>query len=393
MRIASSSFGTFNIVVGLLWLLCGCATDHAIQSRFPIDVPINRDAGRGEPLIVKVRMQGGEILPLIVDTGASGTLLDLSLEPKLGKPMGRQRIQSWGKYEELKVYAAPKLYLGRTPLMTGDLIVTADFRQHSKSAGQPVMGVLGMDVLEHYCIQFDFTAAKMRLLDDRPTSRPAWGRAFPILPLNSSDGRPAVDENLLGLKGPHSLIDSGYLSDGWLMPQFYRQWTNEAVAPATGQARAPKGNFAGETYKEVSLDEKEVESDGIGLRFLARHLVTLDFPNRTMYLKRATDWPLVPKEVEVVAKEAADSASEFLKALKLQGQLPGWLENESGEATAFHFQFRPALDTITLETRKGGDSSTYHYTVNRASKGTPWRLEKAWRTDEDGHLLQEYPVP
>ena len=36
---------------------------------------------------------------------------------------------------------------------------------------------------------------------------------------------------------------------------------------------------------------KNVQSDGIGIDFLARHLVTLDFPNHTLYLKRQSIGP------------------------------------------------------------------------------------------------------
>jgi hypothetical protein len=101
-----------------------------------------------------------------------------------------------------------------------------------------------------------------------------------------------VNLNLFGAQGPHSLIDTGFLSDGWLMPQYFQQWTNQTVLPARGEARWPNGLFGGEKYPFVSLPRIDVESDGIGLRFLARHLVTLDFPKQIMYLQRQFLGPL-----------------------------------------------------------------------------------------------------
>jgi hypothetical protein len=154
------------------------------------------------------------------------------------------------------------------------------------------MGILGMDVLEHYCIQLDFAAGKMRFLDDTRADKHKWGKAFPIVALNAQDSRPAVAYDLLGLQGPHSLIDSGCDSDGWLMPKYFDQWTNQAVAPPKAEARSPNGYFDGEKYLFVSLARNDVESDGIGLRFLARHLVTLDFPDHTLHLKRQSIGPL-----------------------------------------------------------------------------------------------------
>ncbi|HEV2391883.1 MAG TPA: NPCBM/NEW2 domain-containing protein [Verrucomicrobiae bacterium] len=154
------------------------------------------------------------------------------------------------------------------------------------------MGMLGIDCLRQYCIQLDFNAGKIHFLDDALTGKQKWGKAFPIVPLNSRDPRPAVAQNLFGEQGPHSLIDSGFLSDGWLMPKYFDQWTNRTVAPVTGTARFPNGLFAGEKYPLVSLPRIDVESDGIGLRFLARHLVTLDFPKNAVYLLRQSTGPL-----------------------------------------------------------------------------------------------------
>jgi hypothetical protein len=288
-----------------LLVLCSCAAEDAIGSQLPAEVSMNELAGRGGWLIVTLRLESGEELPLVVDTGASGTMIDKSLEPKLGKPLGTAMSQSWGVEKTNNIYPAPKLYLGGTPLlMTGPGIVTDDCKQLSSDAGRPIMGILGMDVLGHYCIQLDFAAGKMRFLDDERADKQRWGKAFPIIALNAQDARPAVAGNLFGAQGPHSLIDSGFNDDGWLIPQFFQQWTNQAVLPAKGEARSPVGMFGGETYPFVSMREQNVESDGIGLRFLARHLVTLDFPKRTMYLQRQSIGPLSDPRLKTTRMEA-----------------------------------------------------------------------------------------
>ncbi len=56
-----------------------------------------------------------------------------------------------------------------------------------------------------------------------------------------------------------------------------------------------------------------------------------------------------------------------------------------------HFRANP--DTVTVHALKRGDPSTYHYEFTRASKGSPWTLQKAWRTDQDDRTMEEYPVP
>jgi hypothetical protein len=116
-----------------------------------------------------------------------------------------------------------------------------------------------------------------------------------------------VAENLFGAQGPHSLIDSGCSFDGWLMPEYFQQWTNPAVPPAIGEVRAPKGAFGGKIYPEIQVHEIDVESDGIGLHFLARHLVTLDFPKQTLYLQRQSIGPLPDPRFKTTRVPALDA--------------------------------------------------------------------------------------
>ena len=51
--------------------------------------------------------------------------------------------------------------------------------------------------------------------------------------------------------------------------------------------------FSGENYPDMYITGNN-DDNTIGLRFLARHLVTLNFPKRTMYLKRVSAGPLAP---------------------------------------------------------------------------------------------------
>jgi hypothetical protein len=385
-----------RILQGMKWLgmfpafLVVHAMADASAPQLPADMPINEDAGRGGYWIVTLRLESGETVPVMVDTGTSSTFLDISLAPKLGAPLGTTVFQGWGIKYTNNVYAAPKLYLGGVPLMTESRII-ADNLHLSDREGHAILGVLGYDCLRHYCIQLDFAAGKLRFLNDQQASTQNWGKAFPIVALNSWDGRPSVAANLFGAQGPHSLIDSGYPSDGWLMPKYFQRWTNNAVAPAKGVARSPEGLFEGEKYALVSLDENNVESDGIGLRFLARHLVTLDFPKQTMYLKRACDLP--PDYDNTLLK----SVWKTLIAMAKQGQLPGFSKQEHGTMVKYDFDpaAYPYVDySVTLDTRKMGDSSTiFSYLFSHKSKDGPWKLQKVWRTDQSGHRIEEYNSP
>jgi len=133
-------------VVPWLW-----AAEPASCATLPAEVPINPEAGRGGLLIVPVRLESGEEVPFIVDSG-SGSCLDKSLESKLDKPVGTDTVQSWGVETKVNVYVTPKLYLGGAALETSPHIVTYDLARLTGSLDRGVKGILGIDCLHHYCI-------------------------------------------------------------------------------------------------------------------------------------------------------------------------------------------------------------------------------------------------
>ena len=156
-------FGGF---VSLL-LLCSCATVDPARPRLPADVHFNKNAGCGGWLIVTLRLESGEQLPFLLDTGSPCTFFDKSREPELGDRLGTTTLWNFGATRDSGIYAAPKLYFGNTPLMmTGTNIGTDDCKPLATKAGRPILGILGLDCLEHYCIQLDFAAHRMRFLDD-----------------------------------------------------------------------------------------------------------------------------------------------------------------------------------------------------------------------------------
>jgi hypothetical protein len=147
----------------------------------PAGVTINKDASRGNLLFVTLRLESGEELPLVVDTGAAGTIVDKSLEPKLGKRLETGTMWNFGVKHKSGVYATPKLYLGSRLLSTSAEVFSTDLKQLSARSGIRIMGILGMDCLRYYCIQLDFEVGQMRFLAPGQLDVAKWGKAFPIL--------------------------------------------------------------------------------------------------------------------------------------------------------------------------------------------------------------------
>ena len=400
-------------------LSCSCATRPQPSAvgpgpELPANVTMNKDAGRGNHLYVTLRSESGEELPFMVDTGSPITILDRSLEPRLGRCLGTDTLWNFGATYEANRYAAPRLYLGSTPLLTDSNALTSDFvAKMASGAGRPILGILGMDCLQHYCLQLDFKAGKMRFLNPDRVKPARLGKAFGLT--FSSQGnsyiediRPYIHHSpLLGTEVADVLIDTGYDLDGALELGLFRREIREHTlqveadandAPESQNAYLPKCVWSGATYTDLVVGnggkptESEKSENSLGLRFLARHLVTFDFPRRTMYLRQTSSGPLVDKELLAEAKAAAKSVLRPARKLMRNGQLPGWSKEDRGTIQEL-FRFHPHPDTITFDARKKGDSSTYHYEFTRASKDAPWKLQRAWRTDQDDRTIAEYPVP
>jgi hypothetical protein len=147
-----------------------------------------------------------------------------------------------------------------------------------------------MDCLSHYCIQLDFLEYKMRFLDPGRLGGLDLGKAFPIEQVR---GCFFVNENIAGLAGYRSLIDTGCNFDGVLIPGLFRQWTNQpdsSAAAPVGQARYPDGVLGGFGYSNLCVAD-DGEMNLIGLHLLARNLVTLNFPGRTLCLQQRSAGP------------------------------------------------------------------------------------------------------
>jgi hypothetical protein len=337
---------------------------------------MNEDAGCGNWLFVTLHLEDGEKLPFFIDTGSASTLLDKSLVAKLGTPLA-------GKYKSPR-YPAPKLFLGDVQLKTGDFIGVNDFTKESAQAGQRIMGVLGIDCLKHYCMQLDFEAGKIRFLDPSHLETASLGQAFPLTYFGEWR-QPCIQNcNLVEAKGKPTLIDSGYeYADGTLdSEQFAAAIRDGAVVPNKYRPRLallPRCVWHGETYTNLII--ARADWNAIGLSFLARHLVTLNFPERKIYFKQTRIGPFIAEDV--------NTGIEFLRDLKKKSQLPGWTKDDKGQLVYSGSHSNPLAFTV----KKTGDSFIYHYSIASASKNSPWKLQKAWRTDQDGKTIEEYPVP
>jgi hypothetical protein len=290
----------FAITGICLLLMCSCAMtgqrrDALEPAKFPWEVSFNKRAGHGDLLIVKVRLEDGKELPFIVDTGASMTSLDKSLEGTLGKRLGSKRIWTWNGPEVSGLYTSPKLFLGTNILITGERIAVRDFAELSSRSGQLVMGTIGMDCLRHYCVRLDFSAGKLQFIDPNSINTNEFGISFKLRSSRLTGEAVISCGSLIGEHGKKTLLDTGCNFDGFLQSQIFQREVKQNNIPLMGGlAYFPECVWHGEHYSDLVIKESSgswlqrsfLGGNLMGLKFLARHEVILDFPRGIIFLRR-----------------------------------------------------------------------------------------------------------
>jgi hypothetical protein len=233
--------GQWTCILGLTICLtrlsvCAASPDQSDEASFlglPISVLFNRGAGHYDYCFIPLQLRDGEKGLFIVETGCPVTVLDKSLEKMLGKRLGRRTLShyAFGK-ADLRAYAAPSLYLHNTKLKTGDYSMATDLRNFLGPSirGRPVMGILGADCLQHYCVRFDFISKRLDFLDPSSPTNSDWGRAFPLFPWG--DASVAVHGALAEAQGKGTLIDTGYPGEVMLEADLFQKAESASREPS-----------------------------------------------------------------------------------------------------------------------------------------------------------------
>jgi Peptidase of plants and bacteria len=89
------------------------------------------------------------------------------------------------------------------------------------------------------------------------------------------------------------------------------------------------------------------------------------------------------------------TAETYMVSLQQKNELPGFAKGQHGSITGVvgprdvNIVF-PFVRSFTAT--KQGDPSTYHYAVSRPTEVSTWKLLRAWRTDVEGYVVEEYCV-
>ncbi len=307
-----------SIIVLNILFLSGCQTGQtktvaALEVLTEFDFSI--DNGK---IILPVQFKGQEY-PFLLDTGATGTIFDNSFKDKLGNRFlwPKNATLARGKKAKIEYYRHPDANLG--PLKFNDLnligVLDCDLWFGSKT---PIKyrGIIGMDFLKKYIVQIDFDNGKVTFLKGKQEfdlfsmfkpkeiTHPEWGIAIQMKNPWYSNKRFFVTGNLPDNTKTEFIIDNGWCSTNALKSKIFKKVKSEYQVSADDENIIPDnaveqkckivnsfslGNFQ---YENI-LFQKNNESV-IGYDFLSRHIVTFDFPNKIMYLKKGKNYDKQP---------------------------------------------------------------------------------------------------
>jgi Aspartyl protease/PDZ domain len=238
----------------------------------------------------------GKRFNFAVDTGAQRTVFDLSLRSKLGEPLGSLVANGAVNAEEFKWPAAQ---LGDTNLISEEQVVCLDLCELRKVSGREIYGILGMDWLQHRAFEIDFDKGSITFLASNLLPPRFLSTGTPI---KVEDCQAWVDAEVAGLGHIQFLIDTGCVGQGRLLPEDFAKLTAKKKVRGLGSSEVwglgqgsattevgaieslKLGDFCHEGPICYSNPDKETRLLGLGI--WSRHVVTFDFPNRMLYLRK-----------------------------------------------------------------------------------------------------------
>ena len=177
-----------------------------------------------------------------------------------------------------------------------------DLSAFNEHVDRPIVGVLGNNVWRKLVLQLDFDAGQLRFLTPDDLPHPEWGTVVPLesaktprtvpitgvayvrLNVAGAEGLFYVDT---GDNGTASLTSGGldYILENTKLAVLQRPRETAGGTLYARVFRIPTFTFADQRYNDLIFYETKDWAGTLGIRFLSRHLVTIDFPHARLFLK------------------------------------------------------------------------------------------------------------
>jgi hypothetical protein len=253
----------------------------------------------GDFLRVPVGIAGKEYT-FFINTGLATSTIEKSLVTKL--ELAKIPVEVRGKRgaEVRERFAGLRATLGNIPLEFAGGVETSDYSAITEKGDVVCQGEIAMDVLGRFVVQIDFDQGLLRLLTALP---PSPGEAIRITPLGAEGGAPTIPVLFRGLPAEKFIVSTARAGNSLeirsdLFGQLEDRKLLEVVSREKGLNRSGSVLYQTGTLEAVQVGKfrheaiiaNSAEQNAIGLSYLARYVVTFDFPRSRLYLKKGKDF-------------------------------------------------------------------------------------------------------
>ncbi|HWG45515.1 MAG TPA: PDZ domain-containing protein [Gemmataceae bacterium] len=252
----------------------------------------------GGPLLLPVEIQG-KSYPFMLKTGASRTIYASLLRPLLGKTIQSNQMRMSDRDITVTFCQPPAAKLGHLDLPKKSPVVCMDLGKMREVSGEKISGLLGMDFLSKHVFRIDFDRGEVTF---PPSAGPDAGQRLPIVFVNHL---PHVMVEIPGLPARENFVVdtgmAGYVS-GDLRREAFTALAKQGKLAIAGQTltETPAGTGTEQIgrieaisladYRHEKLLFSKSHQNALGLNYLSRFVVTFDFPNGAIYLKKGRQY-------------------------------------------------------------------------------------------------------
>ncbi len=289
------------VLLFVILLTHGCADEPKDPPQSPVEQNVLakfKIAKSGDPILLPVTFKN-KLYLFVLDTGTSHTSYDTSFRQELGKVKKIEKALTPGSPIKAEIYDAPEAFLGPLNLKDSNEVSCLDLKMLSLIEGRSVSGIIGMNFLKRHIIQIDFDQAILSFLQSVEDQHPNWG--IELLIRYGTLGWPYITGEISDSINANFVIDTGSNSTGALAGDIFEKIISEKktktsetlFATASGVMRNREcriDNLSVGSFMYENLILSEANWSHLGLSFLSRHIVTLDFPNNRMYLRKGREF-------------------------------------------------------------------------------------------------------
>ncbi len=230
-----------------------------------------------------------EPLTLLLDSGASASVLDLHTAQRLNLPLGRAETVR-GVDARARAYHLAPLVPASDAIVFSPMIMAVDLSNAGALCGERIDGLIGADFFARGAVQIDFASRRLSLV---PTSAAQAGECR--LPLVAVNGVFCVPVRVNGSGDRWVRLDTGCNDPlHWVVPRLRehaRRGTSLGFVSDSCNMTRALVQLGAWTVPDVetSLHGHPLfpnEAGLLGTGLLARYLITIDAPHRELTLRQ-----------------------------------------------------------------------------------------------------------